>query len=365
MKIKTITCHNVYNAGASLQAYALAKYLEGLGHDVEIIDYQPAYLAHFPLFGKVNPRFDKPLLRELYQMAKLPNRLKYRRSRKKREYDRFTAALPLTKRYSSSEQLKQDPPEAELYFAGSDQIWNTQFPNGKDPAFYLDFARKGAIRASYAASFATEDVDEAWKPRIKEWLSGFDAISVRETSGLRILRGLGIQKAAHVCDPVFLLPREAWEKAAAPVSADAPYLLVYDFDRNPAIREYCRTVAKNRGWRIYSVFHNDYCDRSFEQEGPTAFLGLIRDAELVVSNSFHATAFALIFERPFAVFRRKEKINTRMEDFLANLDLQGLLEPDAERIETPDYEAIRARLQPFIRASKAYIASVLEGYHDR
>lgn len=136
MKIKTITCHDVYNVGASLQAYALVTYLRKLGHDAQIIDYKPDYLSnHYPLWGLGNPAYDKPVIRELYNLAKLPGRLKARNG--KAEYDRFTAEfLPLTpRRYTSNDDLKQNPPEADVYFAGSDQIWNCFFPNGKDPAF--------------------------------------------------------------------------------------------------------------------------------------------------------------------------------------------------------------------------------------
>lgn len=77
MKIKTITCHNVYNVGASLQAYALAAYLTGLGHEVQIVDYVPEYLRHYKLWTAVSrSAYDKPIIRQLYNLAKLPGRLK-------------------------------------------------------------------------------------------------------------------------------------------------------------------------------------------------------------------------------------------------------------------------------------------------
>ena len=173
MKIKTITCHNVYNAGASLQAYALAEYLNSIGHECQIIDYKPDYLKHYKLFGVSNPRYNKPVLRELYNIAKFPGRLKARFGKRKKEYDRFTEDyLPVTNEcYTSNEELKSNPPEADIFFAGSDQIWNSFFNNGKDPAFYLDFAPLGAVKASYAASFATENIVTELKPQIKEWLS--------------------------------------------------------------------------------------------------------------------------------------------------------------------------------------------------
>lgn len=139
-----------------MQAYALQTYLKSLGHDVKIIDYKPDYLSqHYRLDVVANPKYDKPLLKQAYLLAKLPGRL--RMLPRKEAFDRFTAAhLDLTARYASNEELKANPPEADVFFAGSDQIWNPLFPNGKDPAFYLDFVQRGT-RAAYAASFSVDD----------------------------------------------------------------------------------------------------------------------------------------------------------------------------------------------------------------
>lgn len=182
MKIKTITCHNVYNAGASLQAYALAAYLRKQGHEVQIIDYVPDYLEHYKLSGVANAAYDKPFVREFYNMAKLPGRLLARYGRRKKAFDQFTAQyLPLTERhYNTYAELLEDPPAADVYFAGSDQIWNTLFQNGKDPAFYLQFAPVGRICAAYAASFATRTVAPEYQAQTKAWLKKLDYISVRE-----------------------------------------------------------------------------------------------------------------------------------------------------------------------------------------
>ena len=149
-----------------------------------------------------------------------------------------------------------------------------------------------------------------------------------------------------------------------PLNFRSPYLLVYDFDQNPRIREYCVNIARQNDWRIYSMFRNDYCDCCFDQEGPITFVALVRDAEMIVSNSFHAMAFSLIFEKQFVVFRREEKINTRMEDLLAMLALECLLEPATGAIKRADYDAARLRLEDFVRESKAYIDAVMNGKRE-
>ena len=176
MKIKTITCHDVYNAGASLQSYALMTFLRNNGHDVEIIDYKPDYLSHhYDLWYIPNPKYRNILLKYPYLLAKLPGRLKDLFSQRKKDYDNFTKNyLKLTNRYNSIEELKKNPPLADVYFAGSDQIWNTMFNNGYDPAFYLQFGDKDTIKASYAASFAVEEQDYTYGSNIKKWLLELD-----------------------------------------------------------------------------------------------------------------------------------------------------------------------------------------------
>ena len=360
MKICIITCHDVYNVGASLQAYALQTYLKLLGHDVKIIDYKPDYLSkHYRLDIVGNPKYDKPFLKQAYLLAKLPGRLHM--LPRKKAFDNFTAKyLDLTKRYTSNEELKKEPPEADAFLAGSDQIWNPLFPNGKDPAFYLDFALHG-IRASYAASFAVDEFPQELREVTAQYLKRFDHIAVREKSGLSVLKTLGITNAVTVLDPVFLLDRAQWEAMAErPEGCEAPYLLVYDFDNSPAVRKLAGRIAAERGLHIYSVFKIPYAERCFSLCGPENFLGLVQGADFVLSNSFHATAFSVIFEREFAVVERTEKINTRMRDFTAMLGLSDhMVTTETEIPAGTDWTAVRRCLKDEIDHAKAYIDEVL------
>lgn len=360
MKICTITCHDVYNVGASLQAYALQTYLKALGHDVRIIDYKPDYLSgHYRLDVVANPKYDKPLVRQAYLLAKLPGRLRI--LPRKKAFDEFTAKyLTLTKRYASDEELSAEPPEADVYFAGSDQIWNPLFQNGKDPAFYLNFVRQG-VRASYAASFAVDEFPQELRAVTAKYLSKFDNIAVREASGLAVLKSLGIENAQTVLDPVFLLDKAHWEAMAKlPPNAEKPYLLVYDFDNSPAVRAQAEKIAAERELKIYSIFDLPYAERCFELCGPEEFLGLVRQADFVLSNSFHATAFSVIFEREFAVVERTEKINTRMRDFTALLGIpERMLRPGNTVPPEIDWNGVHSRLEAEIARSKAYIDNVL------
>lgn len=366
MKIKTITCHDVYNAGASLQAYALATYLSQLGHEVQIINYKPDYLSnHYRLWGGVNPVFDKPLVRQAYCMAKLPGRLAAHFGKRKRAYDRFTQEhLPLTeKSYRSNEELKASPPPADIYFAGSDQIWNTLFPNGKDPAFYLDFAPQEAVRASYAASFATQTVSESLRPQVQKWLSGLDHVSVREASGLKILAELGIQGGVSVLDPVFLLREEQWSALADEWQGyeKKPYVLVYDFENSEKLASFARQLAQIQGHQVVSVLRNKFFSKNYASEGPAAFVSLVKHASAVVTNSFHALAFSLIFHKEVWIFQRSEGINDRMLDLAKSVGICTRVESATPTADMIDYREVDIRLAALRERSVEYIQRVLEG----
>ena len=357
MKIKTITCHDVYNLGASLQAYALSAYLRGCGHDVQIIDYKPDYLSrHYRLTWVPNPKYDRPFLRQAYLLAKLPGRMKAKRGLRKKRFDAFREEyLPLTaQRYSSAEELRKNCPEADAYIAGSDQIWNPVFPNGKDPAFFLEFAPDDKKKISYAASFSVDSLSQTDKERISPWLKRLDAISVRETSGVRILTDMGFE-GTQVMDPVFLLAKDQWERLAVRPS-EKDYILVYDFDQSALVRSMAATLAKRTGKKIVSVFRMDGADQVWSDMGPKEFLGAILHADCVISNSFHATAFSLIFEKDFYVVNREEKINTRMRDLLGALGLDDKLIAELPEEKTfVNWSAVQDRLDVLIAASKAFL----------
>lgn len=359
MIIKTITCHNVYNLGASLQAYALAVYLQSQGHEVQIIDYQPLYLRHYRLAGVTNPRFDKPFLREAYQIAKFPGRFYDRlTSKRKKAFDRFTAEyLPVTQTmYSDITSLRAATPEADLYIAGSDQIWNPLFRNGKDPAFFLDFVPEGKRRISYAASFAVESLEKQDADRMKPWLDKLDAVSVRESSGVALLADMGI-KGVQVVDPVFLLPRAAWEKLAVQ-SPMQDYILIYDFDNNPRIKEIAQTISRQTGKKIVSLFPVDWANAVWADTGPREFLGAVQNAGIVLSNSFHATAFSIILQKEFYVVNRTAGINARMKDLVGDVGLADrLIRTTPTAVTAVDYANAAPLLEQKIIASKDYLTA--------
>lgn len=362
MKIKTITCHDVYNHGASLQAYALQTYLESLGHDVEIIDYKPPYLSgHYNLWAVCNPAYDKPILKQAYLLAKLPGRLCS--LRRKKAFDMFTQRyLKLTRCYNSYEELESDIPEADVYIAGSDQIWNTLFPNGRDKAFYLAFAPKDKLKMSYAASFSTPDVKNEYRPFVRQMLKNLDRVSVREKSSLPLLASLGRSDGIAVCDPVFLLSKEEWKALLPNSKKKENYLLVYDTECSKALKTIAEEIAKRKQLAIYNVsaFRFGYAKENCPNAGPLDFLNMIDEASYVVSNSFHATAFSLIFEKDFCVVNRSEDINERMQSLLESYGiLNRLVKLDDLNscFQAIDYSTLRDQIKHNILQSKTFLAN--------
>lgn len=366
MKIKTITCHNVNNFGASLQAYALMKYLDNLGHEVEIINYNPEYLK-YNLFA-IGPKWKNNfILKMLYFAYVIPKRLiQYPRRKKFSAF--INKELKLTKKsYSSNDELKKDLPIADVYFAGSDQIWNTFKNNGKDPAFYLDFVPDNIVKASYAASFSTPTIENNFVDFVRQKLNRFDFISVREKTGLNILNSLGFEGQV-VLDPVFLIDNIQWIKLASRTKIkEENYIFIYDQENNRNIKNTAIDLSRKLNLKIYAIealYPFTYANKRIRNAGPIEFLNLILNCKVCLTNSFHCTAFSIIFNKDFYLFERlHESVNSRMIDLLESIKLTHRIITDKKRIEEIepiDYKKINAILIKNKESSIKYIDKVLK-----
>jgi len=348
-------------------------YLKNLGHEVEIINYKPKYLDIDYIFFAINsPEWGKNIfLKILYLLLKMPERLGELPI--KHAFDAFRRRnLTVTaQRYTSNEELRHDPPKAEVYICGSDQIWNCNLPNGHDPAFYLDFAPASAIKISYAASFAMDYIPENLKDELRQRIEKLDHISVREADAINLLHDIGINRGTHVLDPVFLFDKSHWEKMAKPV-AKGRYILIFNFDNEERIFAAAKKIAAISNCPVYAANSIPLrgVDRNFRYASPVEFLGLIKDAEYVVTNSFHAIAFSLIFNVEFLALGRTEKLNSRMMSLLQSLNLEkrylmdGVF--DASQLPPIDYHEVDRRIDTLKYQSKKFLENALrkEANHD-
>lgn len=357
MTIYIVTCHNVYNCGASLQAYALQTYLESIGHDVRIFDYEPKYLNKYSLTAVKNPKYDKPFLKQAYILAKLPGRIKRLFSAEKRNFDDFTRLyLQLSRdRFKTAEDIKlYGRPAADLWIAGSDQIWNPLFENGKDPVFFLSFVPKEK-RASYAASIGTHDFSNEKFLENLALLKDFKAVSVREKSSVCDLRKHGIE-SVYSCDPVFLPPLRLWESLIREDRPKEKYTFCYSFAGSSLEDDVVKRLA---GWPL------SYFMLPEKERGPFQFLSLIYYADAVVTNSFHAAAFAVLFHKDFYVVPREdEDLNIRLWDFLTDFGLQDRYITSADKadeVSPVDWSRTDRLLWQITDRSRAYLEKVIEG----
>lgn len=348
------------------------KYLIDCGHEVEIIDYKPDYLNnHYNLFSINNQSWKRNYFtKTLYLILKIPGRISG--LKRKNAFDEFTSQhLKLTKnRYKSNDELKINLPNADVYICGSDQIWNCSHKNGKDPAFYLDFVPNEKIKASYAASFATDTISDKYMPRVKKWVGRLDGIGVREKSGVEILNRMNINRGVNVVDPAFLLSKEEWNHIVKK-NYKEKYILVYDFDNSFLIKKIATAIAKEKGYKIFTINESKlkYADEYFVFSGPETFISLVRDAQMVISNSFHAAVFSIIYEKNFVIVNRKEAINTRMRDLLDDLNLKERMVNENydlnKIIKNIDYNIPKEILQHKIMFSKNYLSEILSIKQDR
>lgn len=290
MKIDTVTLHKTNNCGSSLQTYALQQYLLRLGCETEVVDYDPTYL-----------HANGNKLRSILQRIIFHKDVKYGESVFKEFNDHY---LKLTSRtYRSNKELSVNPPDADFFIAGSDQIWNPTYECGNDEVFYLSFAPDGK-KISYAASVGADNLDDTAYERIASLVKQFSYLSVREKSTSTILESLLGRHVQYSCDPTLLLDAADYRNIADYRRCPSePYALVY---LAPQCPELDKSVAlcKEHGLKVVQMFHyrkKCNCDIHVKNPGPRDFVGLIDQAEMIVTGSFHATVFSHILCKQFNI----------------------------------------------------------------
>lgn len=362
LQVKIVTCHDVYNFGASLQAFALQTYLERMGHEVCIIDYKPPYQIPrrqrlFPLDRSVNVL---ALMKMIYH---LPRRISHiGRNRKFREFtDKY---LHLTDEYNTKEQVYSAHLDADVFICGSDQIWNSMYPTGWDSVFYLDFVTNGARKVAYAPSISITQMQE-WQINVyKRYLPSFDFVSIREKSSIPFLNEIGRNDVEYVCDPVMLFPPSVWDNLLpCPRLVKEPYLLLYDFDGSKENASIAKEISKAEGLRIINISIDTLSGvgTKIKDIGPIEFVSFIRHASFVVSSSFHGTIFSLLYHKRFCVVRRQLEINLRMQDLLDtyNLTDRFVSAYTPSLLHDIDYQQVDNKMNEIIGRSKDYLARAL------
>lgn len=351
-KIGMITFHRANNLGAALQAYALYTYLNDNICPTEIIDYYPN--------NAIPAR--NTLLRRAMRVAKKTVGGKEQKARYQRfaKFDTFINECRTSEKvYYGDKEIETDPPKYDLIISGSDQILNTTL-TGNSRAYYLSFAQD-TPKISYASSFGRSGISATEDEYIKKFLPDFQEVSVREESGKEIVdQRLGYSSEV-VVDPVFLLSKEKWRGLAQPVSTDK-YIFVYAMENTPWLIEAVGQVRARYQLPVKIVLGGDFqllIDGEVDDCcGPREFLSYIENAECVVTNSFHGTAFSIIYEKKFVCVTHSKK-NTRLENLCKLIGNKPQV-PEGERLGRIDDYIIAGSdayksLDKAIERSKRYL----------
>lgn len=360
--------HKVLNFGSALQAYALQRKIAELGYDCEIVDYNfpPKRIKKNTIGGIVDDLFTfvRALIMGFPQIK--------RRKRFQEFYDNYYQLSP--DEYNS-ESISSNPPRYDVYMTGSDQVWNPRHI-GVDSNFLLSFAPDGCPKVSYASSFATSQIFGDNKVLYEKFLKEYLYISVREPSGVYLVKSLTGKDATVCCDPVFLLDKEQWDVVAdnAKTKVRGKYILVYAlyymFDPYPELHKIIDYVQKTLGYKV--LYLNGRKEDAFrynssvlKTEGPSDFIQLIKNAEIVITSSFHGAAFSLIYDKPLmAIVRQNDKTDSRIQSVLDNVDaVHSIIPYDSECTLTKDelyqLKANRAKLSQYIKRSYRYLEETL------
>jgi len=332
----TITFHASHNYGSALQAYALQQTVLSLGIKNQIINLRTERQKEvYSVFTK--RKGVRYLFKNLAHLA-------YYSSLKEKhtKFESFIKSHLITteQEFLDSDDIKKNAPPFDYYIAGSDQIWNP-IPEDFDWAYYLDFVKEGK-KTSYAPSFGPLSLkgNTEINQKIKDLLCDFDSLSVREKRASEAVWELCKIKAPVVCDPTLLLTKEEWTRLSSEeMQVEGKYIFLYTLFANKEIIKIAKILSKKTGLPVVvSNFSNQYdIVNSFVkkyQTGPQDFLHLIKNAEFVLTSSFHGTVFSLIFQKPFFAIGGLEDSristlieNTKLEDRAVTLEnIEGKLE---------------------------------------
>lgn len=363
MKIDIITLHRAENYGSVLQTFALQKKLEDLGHEIQILDYHPeryTNIGKLRRLKKQSKKLENPILLLAAKILIYPSYI-----RKNIVFNKFIKKYLNLTQYSfmTNEEAKLlDIKDADAFCTGSDQVWNSHWNEGVEKALYLDFAPKNKLIFSYAASIGLSNLPENEIEITKNLLNKYEFISVRENTGIKILHDLGRTDAIQCLDPTLLLAKEEWSRYASNKYKRKKYILTYNLHHDSEIDKYAIALSQEYGIPIWNISYNwhDIIRKGHLCWCPSveSFLGLIKHAKFIVADSFHATVFSIIFERPFITIT-PEIASSRISSLL---NMLGIGErnikffKDISIMEKPiDYITVKQRLNVKIHDSINYL----------
>lgn len=343
------------NYGGNLQSYASFKAIEKCGYTAEQLSFPILTKRLTPLeekkdvFGLRQFIKDKEIAIKVfvYNMLILNRHCKvYKMSKqRKKAVSIFNEnRIPHSKTVYAEDNIVQSVKEYDCFVTGSDLVWN---PNLYSPIFTLEFVPDNIPKFSYAPSMGVTSLTEYEQEIYRDFLKGYQAVSVRESNAVPILENLSPVPVEWVLDPTLLLEQEDWNEICTEQMVKEPYVFCYFLGSNPISRHLAEEYAKKHGLKLVTIPYllGKYrgCDYKFgdiqlSEVSPADFISLIRYADCVFTDSFHACVFSFLYQREFYAFRRdqweKPGLGTRIISFLE------MLECASRYCETDDQETM-------------------------
>lgn len=327
-KVGILTFHRATNYGACLQAFALKKYLEQKKCDCEIINYKCDAIENF--YNKVYLK-DDSLKTKIKKIITWP--IQKKRNKKFKEFIEKELLnnnlVEISRENVSSINSKYD-----LFIVGSDQVWSPLCTNG-DRTFLLDFVDDNYKKASYAACLGVVNKKFLENDEVRKLLNEFNSISVREKTSVDILKQhMKEDKSSRISvslDPTFLLKKEQWNELIGERIDNDKYIFVYSLSMPKEIIDYANNLSVKTGFKIiYFTLDNLFTMKNRKNTvtgTPIEFLNYLKNAEYVVTNSFHGTAFSIILNKDFFVLKNSnpKHDNSRLENVMNEFGLSNRL----------------------------------------
>ena len=332
MKVGIVTFHRAHNFGAVLQCFALKTVLESLGHDVHVIDHRNDAIERcYNLISR--PYYRGSLPYSVRSMVSNIIKAPISGTRMFR-FNSFIYKYILDNKHTGGIWNGYD-----CIVWGSDQIWQWNIIRD-DLCFWGEIPNKDVKKITYAASAGK--LNEQFENNIP-YLANFKKISVREKDLKTHLSEKGIDSEV-VIDPTLLLTKEEWERHLPLKTLEtSPYLLVYSMRNPKATLEMARKVAAKKGLRIVEIFNNYFGIKDYLQKynaaGPIEYVSLFRNADFIVTDSFHGTAFSVIFNRQFITLRHNDGHDNRAASLLESVGLSDrhVAKTDSLELDAIDY----------------------------
>lgn len=372
-KIGIITYHYFYNYGTMLQAFALQSSIEKNNVECEIIDYRFCEKTKITKSQLIIIRLKRALV-YIKEFKRVRRTLAYKNkiNTKRNYFDEFANNyFKLSKvKYQYHTDLNNNPPVYDIYITGSDQTWSPKI--GFNPALFLDFASEKSIKAAYAPSIGVTSFSDEESFQIKEYLKSYDFISCRERLGSDLLSKTIGKDVPNVIDPTLLLEAKDWRKISVSPKYKKPYILCYFLGNRKYYRDFAKKLEIETGYDLYFIPVH-YLD--FEKKnnllydcGPSEFLGLIDNAAIVCTDSFHGMAFCVNFNKTFYGFVKHHGDvasgdNSRIYDFLNKFGLTDRLlssyKGEAIHYSSIDYSNVNDLLDEERKFSRTYLDKII------